>query len=120
LQGGGHRFDPDTLHFFRRCANRGSVEVVAGQDLVLAVDLEFGDKLADEGFGFLRFAGGEERLKLVGDVGEVGSRGGSCRRVWAREGEFGVLGVEVVEPGLEPREPDFAAFRRELACSKAS
>jgi hypothetical protein len=65
LQGGGHRFDPDTLHFFRRCANRGSVEVVAGQDLVLAVDLEFGDKLADEGFGFLRFAGGEELLKLL-------------------------------------------------------
>lgn len=52
---------------------------------------------------------------MVGDGGEVGGCGGLCGFVWACEGEFGVLGVEVVEAGLEAGESGLAAPGCELA-----
>jgi len=52
----------------------------------------------------------EEVFELVGDVGEVGGRGRLYGRVWRRDREFGVLGVEIVEAGLEAAETGFAAF----------
>jgi len=108
------RFDPCPAHFFRRCANLGCGEVVAGQDLGSAVDAELGDELTDQGFGFLGLTV-EEAFELVGEGGEVRGCGAVCALLWVFEGEFGVLGVEVVEPGLEAGEAGFAAFGGELA-----
>ena len=42
--------------------------------------------------------------------GEFGGRERTCVLVWRMTREFGFLGVEVVEAGLEAREPVFAAF----------
>jgi hypothetical protein len=52
---------------------------------------------------------------VVGDGCEVGRRRPTSGLVRGREGEFGVLGAEVFEARLEPREPLVAAFGGEFA-----
>ena len=54
---------------------------------------------------------GDDVFEVVGDGGEVGGRGGMCGLVSALEGEFGLLGVEVIEARLEARQSLFRNAR---------
>jgi hypothetical protein len=58
----------------------------------------------------LRIGLGDGVFEVVGDIGDVGGRGRLCALVWRLEGEFGLLGAEVVEAALEARQSLFAAF----------
>ena len=91
------RFDSRRLHFFGHCANRGRDEPEGRLDLAAAVDAEFFDEQPEERFCSLRRGFGDELFEVIGDGGEVGGRGGVCGLVWRLQGEFGLLGAEVVE-----------------------
>jgi hypothetical protein len=115
LQGGGHRFDPDTLHFFRRCANRIREDAIGGLDLGAAVDLQFGDQMPKKRFRLLWLGLGDEVVEVVGDRGEFGGRGRVCALVGRSCGEFGLLAAELVQTSVEAGQAFVAAFGGELA-----
>ena len=66
-------------------------------------------------FRFLRVGFSDDGFEVVGDGGEFGGGECVCGLVRGVEGEFGLLGVEVVEASLEAGEAVFAAFGCELA-----
>jgi hypothetical protein len=53
---------------------------------------------------------GGDGFDRVGDLGEVGGCGRVCGLVRRLKGEFGFLGAEVVEAGLEANESVLAPF----------
>jgi len=108
-------FDSRRLHFFGHCANRGRDEPVGGQDLGAAVDAQLVDQEAQERLGLLRVGFGQDLFKQVGGGGEIGGRGRLCALHGRSDGEFGLLGVEVVETRLEVFESGVASFGRGLA-----
>lgn len=92
MQAGGHRFDPDTLHFLVLNANRRDAQ--GGFDPVASADLDRFDELAEDvlTFGWLGVgeAVGDELAKCLDCGGvELGGFGG------------GELVGEVVAPGFE-------------------
>jgi hypothetical protein len=90
-------------------------------DVVAAVDAQLGDEDAQKRLGLLGLAVCDDGFESAGGRGEVGRCGRVCGLVGAVVGKLGLLGAEVVEPGVQARDALFAALGGEPALrSKAS
>lgn len=117
LQAGGHR----SILLIEELRVDGRAQIQPTYRLVtpeVCATSERVERTAEERLRLLRLALGEDAIELVGDGREIGRRRPASGLVRRREREFGLLGAEVLEPRLEPREPLVAALGGELALLK--